>query len=808
MPAALASTAFTVGSTAVTYGAVLKFALAIGSVAYSRQQSKKAKRALKRMSDLAAEAQERKLTALDPIAPRRSIYGEVEVGGTIVFRHVNGDRNQFRHLVIVMADHEVAGFSNLKLDGELIPLNSSGEATGRFAGRLTAQYFLGTTSQGANAALLANCPEVWTSNHRLRRTAGVYIRMVYDPNLFPNSAPDFTVLCRGKKVFDPRTALTAWSNNAALCLLDYLTDTKLGMGLDYSSEINTAEVIASANNCDELVELDDATFEKRYTINGAVTTDTVYQDVIDDMVEAMAGFCTNIAGRWLIVSGYYRTPTLAAFTLADARAGYSAQFKIPRSENFNAVKGTFISPESYWQAADFPPITNSTYETQDGNERIFRDVQFPFTTSSATCQRLAKIKLEKNRQGITVNWPGKLTCFRAQAGDVVPLTIEELGWEDKPFEVVDAEFVMEASGEIGFDMVLRETASSVYDWNDGEETVADPSPDTNLPSPFGVEPPTDIEVLSDNTTRLEVLSGDFVPRIRVTWTKPEDEFVQRAGVIQMQYKRVSEADWITTPEMRGDEEITYIQNPIEAQAYIVRIRSKNRMGLESPWVYSDPTTSTGDTTPPDEPEDLAASGGIGGIYFEWSNPVDSDFDHTEFYQHTATTPAPTSGSTAYATIAGPGESYFLGGLSGGDIRYGWVRAVDTSGNKSDWVGPVGATVAVELTAEAIPGESIGSGSASEGTVTGNSVTAVPTGGVSPFSYLWEYVSGDLPGSPPAANVNISGSTAATASFSSNFTSLEDTTYSAIYRCKVTDSAATVVYTQDVSVSIFREGIDP
>lgn len=252
MPQALAATAFTVGTTAVTYGTLLQIAGTAASVAYSRQQSKKAKRALKRLSDLASEAQERKLTATDPIAPRRLVYGEVEIGGTIVFRHVNGERNEYRHLIIVFADHPVDSVSNLKFDGELVPI-VDGNATGRFAGHVLTYFFNGT--QTSIPVAQDFCPEVWTSNHQLRGCAGMYIRLKYNPNLFPNSIPQITVRCRGKKVYDPRTALTAWSNNAALCLADFLCDTKLGMGFDFFSDINIPELIASANNCDELVEV-------------------------------------------------------------------------------------------------------------------------------------------------------------------------------------------------------------------------------------------------------------------------------------------------------------------------------------------------------------------------------------------------------------------------------------------------------------------------------------------------------------------------------------------------------------------------
>jgi hypothetical protein len=238
----------------ITASAIIADAIFIAAFLYSRQQAKKLKRSLKRLGDVAAEAQDRSFTAKQPAGPRRIIYGECRVGGNIVFIHTNGEKNEYIHLVIAVASHEVTSFSNLRFDDEVVPL-SEGLATGRFAGYASCAYFYGSVSQTAIPTLLFNCPEVWTSEHRLRGIAGMYVRLKYNADLFPNGIPNITVVCKGKKVFDPRSSLTVWSNNSALCLADYLCDAKLGMGFDYSSEIDEPELIASANNCDELIPL-------------------------------------------------------------------------------------------------------------------------------------------------------------------------------------------------------------------------------------------------------------------------------------------------------------------------------------------------------------------------------------------------------------------------------------------------------------------------------------------------------------------------------------------------------------------------
>ena len=48
----------------------------------------------------------------------------------------------------------------------------------------------------------------------------------------------------------------------------------------------------------------------------------------------------------------------------------------------------------------------------------------------------------------------------------------------------------DAGGYLGVDLVLRETAPNVYDWDASEEQALDPAPATDLPGPFTVAPPT------------------------------------------------------------------------------------------------------------------------------------------------------------------------------------------------------------------------------------------------------------------------------------------------------------------------------
>lgn len=130
----------------------------------------------------------------------------------------------------------------------------------------------GASDQTVDPMLLASTPEVITSNHRLRGIAYIAASFEYDTEGMFRSIPQLTVVVRGKKLYDPRKdgSITGgsgshrfatpstyeWSDNAALCLLDYLRDDEYGKGLA-STAINLQSFQTAANTSDQLEDTPD-----------------------------------------------------------------------------------------------------------------------------------------------------------------------------------------------------------------------------------------------------------------------------------------------------------------------------------------------------------------------------------------------------------------------------------------------------------------------------------------------------------------------------------------------------------------------
>jgi len=340
--------------------------------------------------------------------------------------------------------------------------------------------------------------------------------------------------------------------------------------------------------------------EPRYSLDGLLDTDATPKNILESMLTCCAGKMLAPGGQWYLYPGSWRAPTLT-FDENDLDGNIKVTTRLSKRDLCNGVKGVYIDAGNKWEPTDFPPVTNATYTTEDNEERIWRDLLLPYTISSSAAQRIAKIELERTRQQITTVWPCKLTALRAQVGDVVSLTNTRFGWSDKPFEIMNLNFVIRQDGDaprLGVELVMRETASGVYDWNSGEETTVDLAPDTNLPDPVNLPAPVGLAAES-GTEQLYVRNdGTVISRIKLSWTPYADDQISSGGYIEVEYRlTTSQADdWEKWGSVPGSESSVYIQDVSDGSTYYVRIRA---VGLvKSPWSAAIYHIVVGKTEPP------------------------------------------------------------------------------------------------------------------------------------------------------------------------------------------------------------------
>jgi len=608
--------------------------------------------------------QDKTVTSRQPIAPHTVIYGRTRIGGTILYME-STNANKYLHVVVAIAGHEIDEVEKFYFNDVEVTIDGSGNVeAGQYKDRARIQYKLGTDDQTAFADLVAESDGKWTNNHRVRGRALVYMRLEYDQNVFINGVPNLSVVVRGKKVYDPRTETTVWSANPALCVTDYLTNNKYGMAAVYAEEIDEEALIAAANICDEDVTKVGGGTENRYEMHGSFATSSQPEDIINQMVFAMAGRCIWSGGVWRILAGAYYTPTLT-FDEGDLRGGIKVQSLVSRRESFNGVKGVFASVDDNYILSDFPPINSAVFVAKDNGEENLKSIELPFTTSASMAQRLAKIELLRARQQITVAMPMKLVGMKANVGDIVQINNTRMGWSSKPFEVVSANI---AFGEtVGVDIDFREVSTDVYDWATSEEQAYDPAPNTNLPSAVNTDP---VGLLITDT--LEISAETIVTKLVVT--------VSGSAVFQDRYevqaKPSTSDDFLNLGQASGN--IFQLANVIDGAIYNVRARSINVLGVRSEWATGDHEV-IGKTAPPENVTDFTINVIGTQAYLTWTPVGDLDLSHYRIRHSRQISGATYANAVDLITkVPRPGVFAIAPAMTG---TY-FIKAIDKLGNES------------------------------------------------------------------------------------------------------------------------------
>jgi hypothetical protein len=627
------------------------------------------------------------LTIRQAVAPWQVIYGQMRVGGIITYMEVSsygGASNNILNIVITLAGHAVDSIGEIWFNDEIVPLdgaypNGGGNvASGKYAGYATVQKSLGDEA-GQPWAELRDIfsAGLWTDAHRQSGRAKLYVRLVFSNDVFVNGVPNISAVVKGKKVYDPRSALTVWSANAALCIADYLVDAKLGLGCVYANEIDNASLVAAANVCDEDVGLLAGGTEKRYTCNGAFTVDAAPREVLGRLNTAYGGPTRFLAGRWTFAPAAYATPTVT-LTVDDLRGPVHIVPRLSRRDVANAVKGVFVSPGNNWQPSEFPAVTNNTYYVEDQSERIWMDIDLPFTSSSPTAQRIAKIELERIRQQIVLELPCKLTMYQLQPGDTVMVTLARYGYSAKVFEVAGMKLVFEPDENgvfrLGVDLVLRETAAAVFDWNSGMETIDDPAPDSNLPDPFAQ---LDLAIGTPVSGTAELFiagDGTVISRIRLPFTPPLNPFV---SAYQAQFRVTGAPSWQDAPAALAGATSAYYYPVSDGVSYDMRLRAITSLGNAGAWAAANAHTVIGKTALPSNVGTLSFT----DPFLSWLALTDQDLrGYIVRYQVGA--------NTDWASALPAHKAGFItetrfdtGDIVGGSTTL-LVKSVDTSGNQA------------------------------------------------------------------------------------------------------------------------------
>ena len=616
------------------------------------------------------------------------IYGTTRVGGVVFYQEVTGPKTipQARRpesqllRVVGICGHEISTFTQFFVDGEeVVPIDGI-ITTGKYAGKLRIYTETGASNQAANAPLMQASEGLWTSEHRAYGIAYMWANATFDPNLYTQGPPTLTAVIEGKKIYDPRTGLTAYSNNAALCLRDYLLTSQIAA----DDELDDTSFVAAANICDEDVVLSAGGTEKRYACDGYFGTDDKPMDIINELVKCMAGSLWYTQGTWVCKAGAYTEPVMT-LTEDDARGPLSIVTRTSRRDLFNRITGTFRGSTTNYQDDSYPPVLSETFLAADGNQISSTEIDLPFTASPSRAQRIAKIFLYRQREQLLITASFGLRAAELTPGDVIQLTYPRLGFSAKTFEVMEWGFALNDDGSITVPITLQEISAGVYDWN-ADETLFE-----SANSVLG--DPTSVPTVGVTISEEQRVSNEQVVNVLVATITADAEANSNIDTVEVQYresgtggqfKAMGTGELVVSGSLATGQ---FEALNVDVGSYDVRARAINGIGVRGDYILQSDLVQ-GDGSAPDDVTGFAASASDGTVHLGWIAVSDPKLSHYVIRHSVLETSALFSdGTTAAEKISRPGTSISLPARGGTYMVKAYSKLGTASTEYSSFVLP-------------------------------------------------------------------------------------------------------------------------
>lgn len=403
--------------------------------------------------------------------PHHIVLGVVRKGGLIAYANGSGpsNNNKWLYLVVVVAAHEVESMDKLFVGGTETDFDDldNGNAVGRLHDYAFFKFHRGTATQAADAVLVAANTN-WTTAHQFKGRAYVRAELRESPARFPAFIPNLTVEMHGaNSIFDPRDDSTGYTANPCLQIA-WILETYLKVP---RARIDEATLETNADVCEEQVQIKDLSFVNRYESHGFFELEGEPEDWISPITDAMAGAVVEHYGTFYIHAGAYTAPVV---TITDDHIIGDIQFSTARNnlERPNTIKGVFVSPETYDAPAQYVPVTDSTFLTEDENVENVRELDLEFAATHEQARRVASAHLRYDRLDATLQIDVNLLIgLDVKPWDTVTVDSDVVGISDT-YRITDHQLIVEPENHIAYvRLELHQIASSVYDWTPATQEV-------------------------------------------------------------------------------------------------------------------------------------------------------------------------------------------------------------------------------------------------------------------------------------------------------------------------------------------------
>ena len=639
------------------------------------------------------------------------IYGTRKVGGNLVFMETSGTDNEYLYAILILSEGEIDDITSIFVNDNIVTwsgdladntertVNSSdsnfykadpNDPDSSAESLITVRPHYGTDSQTYDT--LVGSLSSWTSNHRLRGLSYLALKFKWNSDAF-GGVPQIHALVKGRKIYNPNLegsitggagshradTSTTWeySDNPVYQLLDYLRNTRFGMGIANSYfDSNFADWQTAGDVCDANIT----------PYSGASQIDLMDSHAVIDTsrkaIDNVKNFLTGCRGLLNYTSGIYKvlveTTGSASITLTEDNiiGGIQVSSK-NKNSRYNRVLVAFINPDKNYQSDEvqYPPIDDSAeasadqhanMKTADGGIVLEGRFDFPTITSPYQAREMAEIILRRSRSSLDVSLKADGNALELSIGDIVNITHATPGFSAKPFRVQ----AMTIGSDMTTSLTLSEHQDSYYTF--GTQTAVATIPDTTLPNPFSVSPPASVTLTDELILYNE---GTALTRLNITVGASPDKFTQ---YYQIETKLSTESAFKIIA--KGTQLKYEMLNVIDDKTYNVRVKSINGFGVSSSYTSAS-RLIVGATEPPADVTNFSVNmQGSNQMQLNWDAVADLDVSYYEIRYQNVTSGAQWNKSNNWLQVPRTsGTTKTTNAKTGAFL----IKAVDKLGNESN-----------------------------------------------------------------------------------------------------------------------------
>ncbi len=630
------------------------------------------------------------------VPPRTRHYGRVKMSGPWFFGGTNeGDF----HKVIALGHGELDGIEEYWIDDKQVTLDGSNLVqTSPYDGDVQILTKLGADDETAYSELVSTFTN-FTSAHRGRGIATLYAKQSKVDqdrfnDLFPNGKDTlYRVVARTSKVFNPVSGATAYDDNAALIVRDFMTSAdgmRLPSSIFETPEAETAWAMA-ITRADEPIDLAAGGTIPRYRLWGSYKLTERPGDVVESMLANCDGrlLPTGGGGAALHV-GAWAEPAIT-LTQDNIRSVTDLVRGLDQEQRPNTIRAKYLEPNADYSQEDAEPWDDPADVTERGVEP--RDIDLIWSPHHSQARRLMKLEFYRDNPEWSMRLEVDLLGLALIGEPLVRVQLPVFGI-DAVFEIQSLEIDVEDGIARGVMLDLIALPEAAFAWDAATEEGA--APVAGSIDPGGTsDVKADVPLMTGlNVTQVELESEDSVfPSAFVDWDQ------QAAGLTpEIRFKKTAQPAefwqdlFIRQGANSGQTGVLSNAEEYEFQGRLTT--ATGRRGAFTSSVTLTPSVSVG------APDPVTSASGVAGsespptsIDLSWMTANDPIHHRTVIKRNTSNDEGSATEITGSPVFGAPNSSQSLNdsGLASGTYYY-WLYAASQFDDRATGVATGAVTI--------------------------------------------------------------------------------------------------------------------